>query len=64
MAREGRSKKKRGSKCYQNKVRKVTGKYNYMVAHRQEINENTKQTKKPLQPLEFFIEKIKKPTTN
>lgn len=50
-------------RTYHNKVRKITSWYNHMVKHRQETNAKG-LPKKELRPLEYFIDKIKKPTTN
>lgn len=59
--------KKRSSSCYQNKIRKITKWYNDLIIYREKniltINPNTKTEvkRKELEPLEFYIEKIKKP---
>lgn len=57
------TKKQRGVQCYENKCRKIEGWYNHIVKNRQETfkRKDVVVTKKPLQPLEFFIDKVKKP---
>jgi len=51
--------KGRNGQTYHNKVVKITTWYNHMVSHRQE-KDGKGRDKKPLKPLEFFIDKIKK----
>lgn len=60
MARE-KVHKKRSQSCYNKKVAKIEKWYNHIVNNRQEKNQ-LKLDKKPLRELEYFLEKIKKPT--
>jgi len=64
MATKG-IKKQRSQSCYQKKVDKITKWYNQLLKNREKelINPNTKQPtkRKELKPLEFYIDKIKKP---
>lgn len=53
--------KKRGNITYQHKINRVTKWYNHIVAYRQE-RDGLGKDKKPLRELEFFLDKIKKPT--
>ena len=50
------------TKTYYNKVRKITSWYNNMVKNRQEVNAKGIE-KKPLRPLEHYINQIKKPNS-
>jgi hypothetical protein len=58
--------KKRSASCYEKKVRRITKWYNTLVKVRgvATTNTNTKQEpkRKELKPLEFYIDKLKKPT--
>ena len=60
--------KKRSTKCYQNKIKKITKWYNNLVEERKKemnkINKNTRKpvVRKPLKSLDWYISKIKKPT--
>ena len=58
--------KKRTEKTYQHKVDRITKWYNRLMEIRKEepkVNPNTKQPakRKELKPLEWYLEKIKKP---
>jgi hypothetical protein len=61
--------KKRSSSCYQNKVNKITKWYTDLLKCRENpkgnnlINPNTKlePKRKELKPLDFYIDKIRKP---
>ena len=53
------SSKGRSRKTYNNKVKKITKWYNHIVTNRQKDKKG--QDKKPLKPLDFFIDKIKMP---
>jgi len=58
--------KKRSQLAYNNKVNKITDWYNHLIDERKQeiINPNTKQEtkRKPLKELNWYLEKIKKPT--
>ena len=45
---------------YQHKIERITKWYNHMITHRQE-KDGKGRDKKPLKPLEFFINQVKKP---
>jgi hypothetical protein len=59
--------KKRSSSCYENKINKLTKKYNHLIAERkrepEKINPNTKLPVKrtELKPLDYYIGLLKKP---
>ncbi len=57
--------KKRSSSCYQNKINKITKWYNHLLKCREKetMNPNTKQPikRKELKPLNWYLEKIRKP---
>ena len=52
--------KTRGVHCYQNKVNRIKKWYAHMEKNRQALN-GLGIEKKELKPLEYFIDKIKKP---
>jgi hypothetical protein len=52
--------KTRGGQCYQNKVNRVKAWYAHIEKTRQALN-GLGVAKKELRPLEYFIDKIKKP---
>lgn len=54
--------KQRGGQCYQNKIRRIEKWYNNIVKNRQE-KDGLGRIKRPLQPLEYFTDKVKKSKT-
>ena len=52
--------KKRSTSCYNNKVKRVTDWYNHMLNNHNDIDGKGKE-KQPLKPLDYYIDKIKKP---
>jgi hypothetical protein len=67
VKRRATSIKKRSSSCYDRKVKKVTDWHNRLKRFREEPqrenpNTNLFPKRKELIPLEYYIEKIKKPT--
>ena len=61
MRGNGRYSKKRSGQTYHNKIRKITNWYNSMEKNRQPKNAKG-EDKKPLKPLSFFTDKVKKST--
>ena len=65
--KRGRRRKGRSNKTYQKKVDKIKKWYNNLIKYREEnpkiINKNTKQftKRKELKPLNYYLDKIKKP---
>jgi hypothetical protein len=59
MGRSGKG-KGRSNRTYENKKRKITKWYNNIEKNRQEKNGKGKP-KKPLKPLQFFLDQLKKP---
>jgi len=65
MAQRGRT-KQRSSSCYQRKIDKLTNWYNQLLKFREKepkINphNNLPYKRKELKPLDWYLEKIKKP---
>jgi hypothetical protein len=52
--------KKRSQSCYNNKVKKIEDWYNHILKNRND-KDGLGKDKQPLKPLDYFIDKIKKP---
>jgi len=57
---KGRGKKGRSVRTYENKCRETESWYNHILKHRQEVDKKG-SPKKELRPLDYYIDKIKKP---